>query len=187
MDEFMWWVNWVNKIREDQLKKETVKKVATAWWVKPHQVTAEMLQRWWITNIPYYMQWVCMWICEFYWLSLWELQMGSQEEIINRYWIKQEELNTLLDYWDIWLAYSEYVKRNLWDKPKSWEAASLEVIKPEAWHDEWATNAVMQKMRADEKSRLQALIDNETDQEKKEMYEAQMKVLNIKEKNWWNE
>lgn len=113
--------------------------------------------------------------------------MGSQEEIINRYWIKQEELNTLLDYWDIWLAYAEYVKRNLWDKPKSWEASSLEVIKPEAWHDEWATNAVMQKMRADEKNRLQALIDNETDQEKKEMYEAQMKVLNIKEKNWWNE
>ena len=176
-------INWVNKINADKAKKETAKLVASKLWVKPKDITIDMLSAY--PNATDIMKWVCMWILEFYGLSLWELGKTTAEKIINKYKISEKELNTLLDYWDVWLAYSEYVKNMLWDKPSEREQSTLQSIKENVIVDETATNAVIQKMRADEKARLQSLIDNETDSEKKEMYEAQMKVLTLKEKNWW--
>ena len=183
MDGFMWGVNWVNKINADKAKKELAKRIATQLWIKPKDITPEMVAQY--PNANDIIKWACMWILEYYWLSLWELSMASKEAIINKYHISERELNMLLDYWDIWLAYSEYVKHTLGEKPSELEIGELQVIKENVTVDEWVTSAVIQRMRADEKERLQSLIDNETDSEKKEMYEAQMKVLTLKEKNWW--
>ena len=61
--------------------------------------------------------------------------------------------------------------------------ATLQTQKDNVIVDDNATSAVIQKMREDEKNRLQSLIDNESDPERKELYEAQMKVLKIQEKN----
>lgn len=184
-ETFMSGKNWVDELNARLRKKELAKKTASQFWVKPKDLTWEMLEAKWVANIHEIMEWVCMWIQEYYGLSLWELWRTSQEKLINKYGISQKELDTLLDYGDIWLAYATYVKCVLWDKPTESDKALLQTTKDNVIVDESATNAVIQKMREDEKNRLQSLIDNESDPERKELYEAQMKVLKIQEKNWW--
>lgn len=184
-ETFMSWKNWLDEINAKLRKKELAKTTANQLWIRPKDITRELLEEKWILNIQEIMQWVCMWIQEFYGISLWELWRTSQEQLINKYWISQKELDTLLDFGDIWLAYAEYVKHVLWDKPNEKEMATLQTKKDNVIVDDNATSAVIQKMREDEKNRLQSLIDNESDPERKELYEAQMKVLKIQEKNWW--
>lgn len=183
-DTFMSGKNWVDEVNAKLRKKEQARVMANKLWVKPKDITIDMLDNAWVLNTREIMEWVCIWIQEFYGLSLWELRRTSQKELLNKYKLSQKELDTLLDYWDITLAYWEYVKTMLWEKPSESEETLLQT-KTNVIVDEWATSAVMQKMHEDEKNRLQSLIDNETDPEKKELYEAQMKVLNLKEKNWW--
>lgn len=123
-------------------------------------------------------------ICEFYGINMWELSGNSREFLMKKYWIPEDKLNTLYNYGNVALAYTEYVRHHYWDKQP--EDVKLDPLP--------TTTTVVdlpeEKVKQEEDRMLRVWVDNlkqmlavETDPDKKELYEAQLKVLELKLKN----
>jgi len=172
-------------LKEKDLRQR-IKASAMQWWIRPTDITAELLREKGVFNTEEIMQVVRKLICEFYGISMWELARNDKEFLMNKYWIPEDKFNILRE-WDVALAYKEYAKHNNWDNtglngkdipdavlPSTTTVVDLpeEAVKKEEWH-----------MLEQAKQNLQKMMDSETDKEKLELYEAQMKVLDLKIKN----
>lgn len=172
-------------LKEKDLRQR-IKASAMQWWIRPTDITPELLREKGVFNTEEIMQVVRKLICEFYGISMWELARNDKEFLMNKYWIPEDKFNILRE-WDVALAYQEFAKHNNWDNtglngkdtpdavlPSTTTVVDLpeETVKKEEWH-----------MLEQAKQNLQKMMDSETDKEKLELYEAQMKVLDLKIKN----
>ena len=124
-------------------------------------------------------------ICEFYGINMWELSRNSREFLMDKYWIPEDKLNILYNHGNIELAYTDFVRHHYWD----WKQPDDVKLDPLP-----TTTTVVdlpeEKVKQEEDRMLRVWVDNlkqmlavETDPDKKELYEAQLKVLELKLKN----
>lgn len=185
----MSWAIWTDStkaiLKENDLRQR-IKASAQQWWIKPTDITTWLLREKGVFNTEETMQVVRKLICEYYGIWMWELARNDKEFLMNKYWIPEDKFNVLRE-WDVALAYQEFAKYNNWDNTgqqgKEVEDAPLpttttvvDVPEETIKHEEW-------KMLNAAKINLQKMMDSETDKEKLELYEAQMKVLDLKIKN----
>ena len=155
------------------------------WWIRPIDITPELLREKWVLDVKPVMDVVVKLICEFYGINMWELQANSRDFLINKYWIPAEKLDTLYRNWDIALAYSDFVKHNYGDKelPSDVQLDPLPTTTTVVDLPEENIKREEEKMMRAWIQNLQTMLNSETDKEKRELYEAQLKVLELKLKN----
>ena len=165
--------------------RNRIRQSCLQWWIKPTDITPELLREKWVLDTPKVMNVVVKLICEFYGLGLWELSGNSREFLMKKYWIPEDKLNILYNHGNVALAYSEFARLNYWDW-KQPEDVQLDPLP--------TTTTVVdlpeEKVKQEEDRMLRVGVDNlkqmlavETDPDKKELYEAQLKVLELKLKN----
>ena len=155
-------------LKEKDLRQR-IKASAMQWWIRPTDITAELLREKGVFNTEEIMQVVRKLICEFYGISMWELARNDKEFLMDKYWIPEDKFNVLRE-WDVALAYQEFAKHNNWDNtglnskdtpdavlPSTTTVVDLpeETVKKEEWH-----------MLEQAKQNLQKMMDSETDKEK---------------------
>ena len=162
-----------------------IRQSAMQWWVKPTDITPQLLREKGVLDTQKVMDVVVKLICEYYGINMWELSGNSKEFLMDKYWIPEDKINILYTNGNISLAYSEFVKHQYWD----WKLPDDVKLDPLP-----TTTTVVdlpeEKIKQEEDRMLRTWIDNlkqmlavETDAEKKELYEAQLKVLELKLKN----
>ena len=165
--------------------RQRIRQSAMQWWIKPIDITPQLLRDKWVLDTQKVMDVVVKLICEYYGINMWELSGNSKEFLMNKYWIPEDKLNILYSNGNIALAYSEFVKHYYGDKE---QPADVQL-------DPLPTTTTVvdlpdEKVKQEEDRMMRVWIDNlkqmlatETDPEKKELYEAQIKVLELKLKN----
>ena len=165
--------------------RQRIRQSAMQWWVKPTDITPQLLREKWVLDVQKVMDVVVKLICEFYGIGMWELSGNSKEFLMNKYWIPEEKINILYNNGNVALAYSEYVKHQWWD----WKLPDDVQLDPLP-----TTTTVVdlpeEKVKQEEERMTRIWIENlkqmlavETDKDKRELYEAQLKVLELKIKN----
>lgn len=165
--------------------RNRIRQSCIQWWIKAVDITPQLLMEKWVLEVNKVMDIVVKLICEFYGMWMWELSWNSREFLMKKYWITEERLNTLYNHWNVALAYSEYVKNHYWDG-KQPDDVRLDPLP--------TTTTIVdlpeEKVKQEEDRMLRVWVENlkqmiavETDSEKKELYEAQLKVLELKLKN----
>lgn len=186
MDTWVIWTESTKAIVQESQIREKIKVSAQQWWIKPIDITSDMLRDKMIPNIQDVMRVVRKLICEYYGIWMWELMWNSKEFLMNKYLIPEEKLNTLYE-WNVALAYQEFAKHNNWDNTWLQNKETPDAPLPTTTNVVTLPEEVVQKeeykMLMINKQNLQRMMDTETDKEKLELYEAQMKVLDIKIKN----
>ena len=164
--------------------RNRIRQSCLQWWIRPIDITPELLKEKWVFDTTRVMDVVVKLICEFYGINMWELSGNSREFLMKKYWIPEDKLDTLYNYGNVALAYTEFVRHHYWDK-------QLEDVKL----DSLPTSTTVvdlpeEKVKQEEDRMLRVWVDNlkqmlavETDPDKKELYEAQLKVLELKLKN----
>lgn len=180
------WILWTDSSNAILKRKDIRNRIvasAQQWWIKPTDITTELLRSNGVINTEEIMQVVRELICEYYGIGMWELARNDKEFLLNKYWIPEDKFNILRE-WDVALAYSEFAKHNNGDG-KQWEVASSPLPTTTTVVDAPEKNVKQeeQKMYMTAKQNLQQMMEGETDKEKLELYEAQMKVLDLKLKN----
>ena len=171
-------------VAENDLRSR-IRQSCLQWWIKAIDITPELLREKWVLDTNRVMDVVVKLICEFYWIGMWELSGNSREFLMNKYWIPEDKLNTLYNHGNVALAYSEFAKQYYWD----WKQPADVQLDPLP-----TTTTVVdlpeEKVKQEEDRMLRVWVDNlkqmlavETDPDKKELYEAQLKVLELKLKN----
>ena len=105
---------------------------------------------------------------------------------MDKYWIPEDKFNTLRE-WNIALAYQDYVLHNngdnsatpdkeIEDAPLANTTNIVDLPQEQIQKEEY-------RMLVANKQNLQQMMASETDKDKLELYEAQMKVLDLKLKN----
>ena len=165
--------------------RQRIRQSCLQWWIRAIDITPEYLREKGVLDIRQVMDVVVKLICEFYGINMWELQGNSREFLMNKYWIPEEKLDMVYRNWDIALAYNDYVKHNYGD----WQQA------PDVHLDPLPTTTTVvdlpeENIKREEEKMIRAWIQNlktmlasETDKEKIELYEAQLKVLELKLKD----
>lgn len=164
-----------NRIRQSCLQR----------WIKAIDITPELLREKWVLDTNRVMDVVVKLICEFYGINMWELSRNSREFLMDKYWIPEDKLNILYNHGNIELAYTDFVRHHYWD----WKQPDDVKLDPLP-----TTTTVVdlpeEKVKQEEDRMLRVWVDNlkqmlavETDPDKKELYEAQLKVLELKLKN----
>lgn len=164
--------------------RNRIRQSCLQWWIRAIDITPELLREKWVLDTNRVMDVVAKLICEFYGINMWELSANSREFLIKKYWIPEDKLNTLYNHGNIALAYTDFVRHHYWDKQP--EDVQLEPLP--------TTTTVVdlpeEKVKQEEDRMLRVGVDNlkqmlavETDPDKKELYEAQLKVLELKLKN----
>lgn len=165
--------------------RNRIRQSCIQWWIRPIDITPQLLRDKWVLDVQKVMDVVVKLICEFYGINMWELTGNSKEFLMNKYWIPEDKINILYANGNIALAYSDFVKHNYWDKE---QPADVQL-------DPLPTTTTVvdlpeEKIKQEEDKMMRAWIDNlkqmiagETDPDKKELYEAQLKVLELKLKN----
>lgn len=184
-------MNWLQSTDSTQAivaendMRNRIRQSCIQWWIRPIDITPQLLREKWVLDIKKTMDVVVKLICEFYGINMWELSGNSREFLMNKYWIPEDKLNILYTNGDIALAYSDYVKHNYWDKE---QPADVQL-------DPLPTTTTVvdlpdEKVKQEEDRMMRAWLENlrqmlatETDPDKKELYEAQIKVLELKLKN----
>ena len=176
---------WTKAIVAENDMRNRIRQSCIQWWIKPIDITPQLLREKWVLDTQKVMEVVVKLICEYYGVNMWELSGNSKEFLMNKYWIPEDKLNTLYTNGNIALAYSEFVKHNYGDKE---QPADVQL-------DPLTTTTTVvdlpeEKVKQEEDRMMRAWIDNlkqmlatETDPDKKELYEAQIKVLELKLKN----
>ena len=165
--------------------RNRIRQSAMQWWIKPIDITPQLLRDKWVLDVQKVMDVVVKLICEYYGVNMWELSGNSREFIMDKYWIPEDKLNTLYNNGNIAFAYSEFVKHQYGDG-KLPDDVQLDPLP--------TTTTVVdlpeEKIKQEEDRMMRAWIENlkqmlavETDKEKRELYEAQLKVLELKLKN----
>lgn len=180
------WILWTDSSNAILKKKDIRNRIvasAQQWWIKPIDITTELLREKGVFNTEETMQVVRELICEFYGIGMWELAKNDKEFLIKKYWIPEDKFNTLRE-WDVMIAYNEFAKHHNGDG-KQWDnlTSSLPTTTVAVDAPEKNVKQEEQKMYAIAKQNLQKMMEWETDKEKLELYEAQMKVLDLKLKN----
>ena len=164
-----------------------MKEFAGEQWIKAIDITEDKLKQLWVAtvNIKPAMKWVVDIICEFYGVKLRELRdKGNVAEI---YGIKEEHLNTLIDHSDIGIAYNNFKKQYTWDKRTDEMGAIIDNdisddMLPKSQNNVdvnlWEAK-ILKTMKTNERNSLIKMIENESDDKKKELYEAQLVVLDL--------
>lgn len=164
--------------------RNRIRQSCLQWWIKPTDITPELLREKWVLDTAKVMDVVAKLICEFYGVNMWELSRNSREFLMNKYWIPEDKLNILYNHGNIELAYTDFVRHQYWDKQP--DDVKLDPLP--------TTTTVVdlpeEKVKQEEDRMLRVWVDNlkqmlavETDPDKKELYEAQLKVLELKLKN----
>lgn len=161
--------------------RNRIRQSCLQWWIKPTDITPELLREKWVLDTAKVMDVVAKLICEFYGINMWELSRNSREFLMNKYWIPEDKLNILYNHGNIELAYTDFVRHQYWDKQP--DDVKLDPLP--------TTTTVVdlpeEKVKQEEDRMLRVWVDNlkqmlavETDPDKKELYEAQLKVLELK-------
>jgi len=104
---------------------------------------------------------------------------------MDKYWIPEDKINMLYTHGNIALAYSDFVKHQYgdWKLPDDVQLDPLPTTTT-------VVDLPEEKVKQEEDRMMRAWIDNlkqmlavEADPDKKELYEAQLKVLELKLKN----
>jgi len=184
-------MNWLQStdstraIVEENDMRQRIRQSAIQWWVKPTDITPQLLREKWVLDVQKVMDVVVKLICEFYWIGMWELSGNSKEFLMNKYWIPEDKINTLYNNGNIALAYSEFVKQHYgdWKQPEDVQLDPLPTTTT-------VVDLPEEKVKQEEERMMRIWIDNlkqmlasETDKDKRELYEAQLKVLELKIKN----
>lgn len=165
--------------------RNRIRQSCIQWWIRPIDITPQLLRDKWVLDVQKVMDVVLKFICEFYGINMWELSGNSKEFLMDKYWIPEDKINMLYTHGNVALAYSDFVKHQRWD----WKLPDDVTLDPLP-----TTTTVVdlpeEKVKQEEDRMMRAWIDNlkqmlavETDPDKKELYEAQLKVLELKLKN----
>jgi len=165
--------------------RQRIRQSSMQWWIRPIDITPQLLREKGVLDIQWVMKVVVKLICEFYGIWLWELTWNSREFLMNKYWIPADKLETLYSNWDVALAYSEFAKHYNWD----WKIPDDVKLDPLPTTTTVVSLPEEQVRQEEERmikvwiENLKGIIANETDKDKKDLYEAQLKVLELKLKN----
>lgn len=178
------WKAWTVAIMKNKERREKIRQSSQVWWIKPIDITPELLREKNVFNIQEIMEVVVELICEYYWVWLWELSKNSKEFLMKKYWIPEDKLNIMYDNGDIAMAYNQFVTIHRWDwknakdikTPIPTTTTIVDVPQESVQQEEW-------KMYLQAKANLQKMMEAETDEEKLELYKAQMTVLDLKIKS----
>ena len=162
--------------------RNRIRQSCIQWGIKPIDITPQLLRDKWVLDVQKVMDVVVKLICEFYGVNMWELSGNSKEFLMNKYWIPEDKIDILYTNGNIAYAYSEFVKHQYGD----WKLPDDVQLEPLP-----TTTTVVdlpeEKVKQEEDRMMRAWIENlkqmlavETDPEKKELYEAQLKVLELK-------
>ncbi len=173
-------------ILKEQDIRQRIKTSAQQWWIRPIDMTTSLLREKGVFNTEEVMKVVRKLICEFYWINMWELQVNNPQFLMDKYWIPEDKFNTLRE-WNIALAYQDYVLHNngdnsatpdkeIEDAPLANTTSIVDLPQEQIQKEEY-------RMLVANKQNLQQMMASETDKDKLELYEAQMKVLDLKLKN----
>ena len=183
-------MNWLQStdatkaiVAENDMRNR-IRQSCIQWWIKPTDITPELLREKWVLDTAKVMDVVVKLICEFYGINMWELSGNSREFLTKKYWIPEDKLDILYNHGNIALAYTEFARHHYWDKQP--EDVKLDPLP--------TTTTVVdlpeEKVKQEEDRMLRVWVDNlkqmiavETAPDKKELYEAQLKVLELKLKN----
>lgn len=165
--------------------RNRIRQSAIQWGVKPTDITPQLLREKWVLDVQKVMDVVVKLICEFYGIGMWELSGNSREFLMNKYWIPADKLDILYTNGNISLAYSEFAKHYYgdWKLPDDVQLDPLPTTTT-------VVDLPEEKIKQEEDRMMRAWIENlrqmlasETDPDKRELYEAQLKVLELKVKN----
>lgn len=165
---------------EQKQYKQAIISLANENNIKPIDLDEDTLLRLGVTRSKI---WIAMKalvdvIIEYYWIKLRELNEWA--EIKEKYSIEDKHYEILMRYWDVWYAYAQYVKQYKWewenaDKNFGWEIRKTQVIPDTSWYKK-----ILKSYRETERNNLLKLIEMEADPKKKELYELQLKTLDLK-------
>ncbi len=176
---------WTRAIVAENDMRNRIRQSCIQRWVKPIDITPQLLREKWVLDTQKVMDVVVKLICEYYGINMWELSGNTKEFLMDKYGIPEDKINMLYTHGNIALAYSDFVKHNYWDKE---QPADVQL-------DPLPTTTTVvdlpeEKVKQEEDRMMRAWIENlkqmlavETDPDKKELYEAQLKVLELKIKN----
>lgn len=176
---------WTKAIVAENEMRWRIRQSAIQWWIKPTDITPQLLRDKWVLDVQKVMDVVVKLICEYYGISMWELSGNSKEFLMDKYWIPEEKINILYNNGNIALAYSEFVKHQYgdWKLPDDVQLDPLPTTTT-------VVDLPEEKVKQEEDRMMRVWIDNlkqmlavETDKDKRELYEAQIKVLELKLKN----
>ena len=165
--------------------RNRIRQSCIQWWIRPIDITPQLLRDKWVLDVQKVMDVVVKLICEFYGIGMWELSGNSKEFLMDKYQIPEDKINILYNNGNIAFAYSEFVKHQYGD----WK------LPDDVQLDPLPTSTTIvdlpeEKVKQEEERMMRAWIENlkqmlavETDKEKRELYEAQLKVLELKLKN----
>ena len=186
MEAWAIWTDSAKAILKEQDIRQRIRTSAAQWWVRPIDITTQLLKEKGVFNTEEVMQVVRKLICEFYGISMWELARNERQFLLDKYWIPEDKFDVLRE-WDVMLAYQEFAKMNNGDNSatpnKEVADAPLPTTTTVVSLPEEDVKKEEEKMLLTAKNNLQQMIAGETDPEKLELYEAQMKVLDLKIKN----
>lgn len=186
MEGWAIWTEGTKAILKEQDIRQRIRTSAMQWWVKPIDITTQLLREKGVFNTEEVMNVVRKLICEFYGIWMWELMNNDKQFLMDKYWIPEDKFNVLRE-WNIALAYQDFAIHNNGDNTgqqnKEVEDAPLPTTTNVVSLPEEVVSNEETKMLNIAKNNLQQLIDGETDKEKLELYEAQMRVLDLKLKN----
>ena len=165
--------------------RNRIRQSCIQWWIRPIDITPQLLRDKWVLDVQKVMDVVVKLICEFYGISMWELSGNSKEFLMDKYQIPEDKIDILYNNGNIAFAYSEFVKHQYGD----WKLPDDVQLEPLP-----TTTTIVdlpeEKVKQEEDRMMRAWIENlkqmlavETDKEKRELYEAQLKVLELKLKN----
>ena len=165
--------------------RNRIRQSCIQWWIRPIDITPQLLRDKWVLDVQKVMDVVVKLICEFYGISMWELSGNSKEFLMDKYQIPEDKINILYNNGNIAFAYSEFVKHQ-WGDWKLPDDVQLDPLPTSTT----IVDLPEEKVKQEEDRMMRAWIENlkqmlavETDKEKRELYEAQLKVLELKLKN----
>lgn len=185
----MSWAIWTDNakaiLKENDIRNR-IRTSAQQWWIKPIDITTWLLKEKGVFNTEEIMQVVRKLICEYYGIWMRELARNDKKFLMDKYLIPEDKFEVLRE-WDVMLAYQEFARHNNGDNSATPNKETPDEPLPTTTNivtlpeEDVAKEEV--KMLGIAKQNLQKMMDGETDKEKLELYEAQMKVLDLKIKN----
>lgn len=175
---------WTKPILQEKDIRNRIKASCMQWWIRPIDITSDLLRSKGVFNIDQVMNVVRKLICEFYGIWLWELASNNKDFLMSKYNIPENHFRTLCE-WNIMLAYQEFAKANNWDDREDRETPPPPLPTTTNVIDlpEKLVEQEEYRMLLAAKQNLTQMMEWEKDKEKLELYEAQMKVLDLKIKN----
>lgn len=183
-----WWIHSTDAtkaiVAENDIRNR-IKNSCVARWIRAIDITPQLLREKWVLDVQKIMDVVVKLICEFYGINMWELSRNTKEFLMNKYGIPEDKIDMLYSNGNVALAYTDYVRHHYWDKEQP-EWVQLEPLP----NTTTVVDLPEEKVKQEEEKMLRVWVENlkqmlatETDPEKKELYEAQLKVLELKLKN----